>query len=101
MLNTVTEELAHGFKEAMDEVLKRKLVGLASKALISGERELYEILSKPHNLESVSNKLQARGYTIEICYPPSPDIRQEGDTFIATVMFDNVKLKVRKLILEV
>lgn len=101
-LYTYSSQLIQQYNEQMEQIIKNKLRRLANKAFKNGEYKLAFILNelKSNNLEQVKNELEKSGYSIELETPQTHFDFKESvvKAFINT---DEIKIKVKKLIIEV
>jgi len=101
-LEVVTSQLMRQYSEKMDQVIKSKLHMLERKSLEYGETELAYVLNglDLNGFEKTKSELEKRGYIIELEYPPA-NFQLKENIIKAIIEADKVKIKVKKLVIEI
>jgi type II secretory pathway component PulL len=103
-ISDYTSQLIQEYNKKMEQIIKHKLSQIEVLAFNQNEVELAEII---HNLdvndiEKFKSELEVNGYTIEIeKHETITTYEKVDDIFKATTKIGDVKLKVKKLIIEV
>ncbi|UDY80705.1 hypothetical protein [Geobacillus phage GR1] len=99
--DTITSQLLQEYTKRMDRILLLKLQTLAMKALKRNEYELYHLLSNLDlsNIEKTKFELEKRGYSLELEQPPF-QLSSNGNVFRVTLNADEIKLRIRKIVVE-
>lgn len=99
---SIVSRMAEEMSAQMDVLLYKKLILMKNKASLIGETELAEILDRINlkNVAKTKRELEDNGYAIEIEYPKETYETKDG-VVRATIDTDQIKIRVRKLILEV
>lgn len=97
--------LTREYRRMTDEITMKKITELGLKACENGYLDLAAILIKMNltNLVETKSRLEKLGYTLEVSIPQiKTEFRQSFDRYeaVETIDPDEIKVKIRKTILE-